>query len=212
LTNLADVLGRAPASKPTAKQAAILEAATEVFLEQGFGNASMDEIARRANVSKATIYSHFDSKHALFGAIIQGRCANTPGTLLDPADDRPPEETLTVLARRFLESAMVPGSLQLYRVVLSEASRFPELGRVFYETGADCVAGELASYFEDLMARGVLAVRDPRVAAEQFIGIALAQTHVRLMLGIGRCPSPAECDVLARDAVRLFLDGARAGR
>ncbi len=212
MTNLADVLGRAGAPKPTAKQAAILEAATEVFLEQGFGNASMDEIARRANVSKATIYSHFDSKHVLFGAIIQARCENTPGALLDPADERSPEETLTVLARRFLDSAMVPGSLQLYRVVLAEAGRFPELGRVFYETGSGRLADELAAYFQRLCECGVLDLDDPLIAAEQFIGIVLAQTHVRLMLGIGGCPTQSERDALARAAVRLFLDGARAHR
>lgn len=202
--------GRPPATAGSAKQDAIVEAAAEIFLEQGFGNASMDEIARRAGVSKATVYSHFESKPALFGAIVQQRCQRTMSSMLSELSDRPVEETLTALGRQFLDVLMMPGSLPLYRVVLAEAPRFPELGRIFYEAGPDRSAAALAQYLAGLAERGVLTVSDPRRSAEQFLSAVLGHTHIRLLLGVAvEPPSPAERAGSVAAAVSAFLDGHR---
>ncbi len=202
--------GRPPAAAGSAKQDAILEAAAEIFLEQGFGNASMDEIARRAGVSKATVYSHFESKPALFGAIVQQRCQRTMSSMLAELSDRPVAETLTGLGRQFLDVLMMPGSLPLYRVVLAEAPRFPELGRIFYEAGPDRCAAALAQYLTGLDERGVLAVSDPRWSAEQFLGAVLGQIHIRMLLGVvAEPPSPEERGRYIAAAVSAFLDGHR---
>jgi TetR/AcrR family transcriptional regulator, mexJK operon transcriptional repressor len=203
-------LGRPPAAAGSAKQGAILEAAAEVFLEQGFGNASMDEIARRAGVSKATVYSHFENKPALFGAIVQHRCQHTLSAMLTELSDRPVAETLASIGRQFLNALAMPGSLSLYRVVLAEAPRFPELGRIFYEAGPDRCASTLAAYLADLDKRGVLAVADPRSAAEQFLGAVLGHIHVRMLLGVmAEAPAPAERERFVKAAVSTFLDGHR---
>jgi TetR/AcrR family transcriptional regulator, mexJK operon transcriptional repressor len=202
--------GRPPAAAGSAKQDAILEAAAEIFLEQGFGSASMDEIARRAGVSKATVYSHFESKPALFGAIVQHRCQHTMSSMLAELSDRPIEETLTALGRQFLDVLMMPGSLPLYRVVLAEAPRFPELGRIFYEAGPDRVAAALAQYLAGLDERGVLVVSDPRWSAEQFLGAVLGHIHIRMLLGVvAEPPSPEERERYVAAAVSTFLDGHR---
>jgi TetR/AcrR family transcriptional regulator, mexJK operon transcriptional repressor len=202
--------GRPPAAAGTAKQDAILEAASEIFLEQGFGNASMDEIARRAGVSKATVYSHFESKPALFGAIVQHRCQRTLAAMLAELSDQPVEQTLTTLGRQFLDVLMMPGSLPLYRVVLAEAPRFPELGRIFYEAGPDRCAIALTDYLTDLDRRGVLQVSDPRWSAEQFLGGVLGQIHIRMLLGVAsEPPSPAARERFVAAAVSAFLDGHR---
>jgi len=203
-------LGRPPAAAGSAKQDAILEAAAEIFLEQGFGSASMDEIARRAGVSKATVYSHFESKPALFGAIVQHRCQQTLSDMLTELSDRPVEETLTSLGRQFLDVLLMPGSLPLYRVVLAEAPRFPELGRIFYEAGPDRCATALAAYLAALNERGLLTVADARCAAEQFLGAVLGQIHIRMLLGVAADPpSPAERERFVAAAVFTFLAGHR---
>ncbi len=200
--------GRPPASAGSAKQDAIIEAAAEVFLEQGFGSASMDEIARRAGVSKATVYSHFDSKPALFGAIVQHRCQRTMSAMLAEMSDQPVAETLTAVGRQFLDVLMMPGSLPLYRVVLAEAPRFPELGRIFYEAGPDRCAVALAQYLTDLHGRGVLDVPDARWAAEQFLGAVLGQVHIRMLLMVaGEAPGPEERTRYVAAAVSTFLNG-----
>jgi AcrR family transcriptional regulator len=200
--------GRPPASAGSAKQDAIIEAAAELFLEQGFGSASMDEIARRAGVSKATVYSHFDSKPALFGAIVQHRCQRTMSAMLAEMSDQPVEETLTAVGRQFLDVLMMPGSLPLYRVVLAEAPRFPELGLVFYQAAPERCAVALAQYLAELDARGVLAVSEPRRAAEQFLSAVLGHIHIRMLLGVSDAPpSPEERGRQVAAAVSTFLNG-----
>lgn len=204
-------IGRPPASAGTAKQDAIVEAAAEVFLEQGFGSASMDEIARRAGVSKATVYSHFDSKPGLFGAIVQHRCERTMSAMLTDMSDAPVAETLTAVGRQYLDVLMMPGSLPLYRVVLAEAPRFPELGRIFYEAGPDRCAVALGDYLKVLHDRGVLDVPEPRWAAEQFLGAVLGQVHIRMLLMVaGEAPGPEERARYVATAVSTFLNGRRS--
>jgi len=204
------VPGRPPASAGTAKQDAIIEAAAEVFLEQGFGSASMDEIARRAGVSKATVYSHFDSKPALFGAIVQHRCQHHVAAMLAEMSDKPAVDTLTAVGRQFLDVLMMPGSLPLYRVVLAEAPRFPELGRIFYEAGPDRCAIALGEYLGVLHQRGVLDVPEPRWAAEQFLSSVLGQVHIRMLLMVaGDPPTPEERTRYVAAAVSTFMDGRR---
>jgi TetR/AcrR family transcriptional regulator, mexJK operon transcriptional repressor len=191
------------------KRDAILQAGARVFMEQGFEKASMDEVARIAGVSKATIYSHFDGKQDLFGAIITGRCqAMIPIIEAAALGEQPPAEALRRIGRQFLDLLMSKGPLSLYRVVLSEAGRFPALGRSFYQSGPDKVAAALADYLTRQHKAGVLDVPNPRVSAEQFFGMVLGQIHVRLLLGITETvPEPAERGAIVELAVRTFLDG-----
>lgn len=199
------------------KRTAILEAGTQVFLTHGFGNASMDAIARAAAVSKATIYSHFDSKHGLFGAIIQASCQ----AMMDAARaaegedtsepvDSPPEVTLTRVGRAFLDLLLAPESLPLYRAVVAEAVRFPELGQVFYQMGPEPTAATLAAYLDAQNARGTLRVPDPRLAAEQFYGMVLGHSHMKMLFGMATATPPAEVkDRLVKGAVEVFIAGYR---
>jgi AcrR family transcriptional regulator len=189
------------------KRAAVLAAAAEVFLEAGVEAASMDEIARRAKVSKATVYSHFESKHALLKAIVYERCKAMLPALSSPAFGKlPPEEALTALGRRFLDMMLSKLAMPLYRVVLAEAGRSPEFGRAFYENGPGRMAQELAEYLRAQDRAGRLRVPEPRLAAEQFIGAVLCQSHLRQLLAVSAAPpSPEERDHQVRAAVRLFL-------
>jgi TetR/AcrR family transcriptional repressor of mexJK operon len=191
------------------KRDAIILAGVQVFMEQGFESANMDEVARLAGVSKATIYSHFDGKQDLFGAIITGRCqAMIPVIEAAVLGDQPPAEALRTIGRQFLDLLMSKGPLSLYRVVLAEAGRFPALGRTFYQSGPDKVAAALAEYLKRQHAAGVLDVPRPRVSAEQFFGMVLGQIHVRLLLGITEtAPDPDERSQIVELAVRTFLNG-----
>jgi AcrR family transcriptional regulator len=197
------------------KRDAIIDAAAHEFLEQGYGAASMDAIARRANVSKATIYSHFENKHTLFGAIMTTRCQGVI-PLFDSGDlvGRSPEEVLTAVAKRFL--GFLTGhsaALALYRVVVTEAPRSPELGRAFYENGPARAAGALAAYLAGLVTKGALNLPDPRLAAEQFFGLVLGHAHIRLLLNLVDGPlSDAEIDRAVANAVTIFLSGASAAK
>lgn len=205
--------GRPTAAMAEAKREGMIAAAAEVFLERGYGAASMDTIARTAGVSKATIYSHFASKQALFGAIVQGRCGRMIDTAFSAADfaARGPEAALSLIGRQFLDLLLMEGSLPLYRLVLAEAPRFPELGQVFYRSGPDRVVAALAAYLEDQHRRGVLRVDDPRLAAEQFFGMVLGHLHLKVLLAIlAEPPGPEERARVVATAVATFMDGHRA--
>ena len=114
--------------EPVGKAATILRAARQAFLASGFGAVSMDAIAREAAVSKATVYAHFNSKEALFGAVVADVAEQHFGGFtaleLDPRDI---EASLTTIARRFLDLVLSPEAVALNRILIGEVTRFPAL-------------------------------------------------------------------------------------
>src|ERR1700736_6782076 len=129
----------APAQQDSAKRRQIMDGAREVFLGQGFDAASMTEIARKAGVSKGTLYVYFDSKEQLFEAIAHEACgAQAEGVFsLDPAD-HDVEAVLTRLGRSFVKFKCRPGAMSPLRTVISISERMPEIGRKHYESGPAC--------------------------------------------------------------------------
>jgi len=192
--------------RSAAKRRAILTAGTEIFLELGFGAASMDSVARRAAVSKATVYKHFGSKEKLFAAIIETRCRALISPLLTPEiRSNELEATLRAIADRFVELIMEESTLALYRVVIAEAPRFPELARVFYENGPERAIGSLADYLSEETARGHLEMSEATGAAEQFFSLLSGYVHVRALLGIGACRPSSDLNDHIAGVVGTFL-------
>jgi TetR/AcrR family transcriptional regulator, mexJK operon transcriptional repressor len=195
------------------KRDAIREAATDVFLRNGYRGASMDEIAARAGVSKQTVYKHFADKQSLFSEIVR-RAVDEAG---DPVHDEvlklersaDIESDLQGLARRLLRRVMQPRILQLRRLVIGEAERFPELGRTFYEQGPGRTMEALASVLQRLGARGVLELEDPQLAAAHLNWLVMSIPLNRAMLLAEDEPSPAELDRYAEAGVRAFLRAHR---
>src|SRR6266404_4634234 len=149
---------------PKAQQ--ILAAAQQVFVEQGYGSASMDGIARTAGVSKATLYAHFTGKDALFAAMVGVECRRMSAVIDTPAfDESDIRAALRQIAGQFIDHLMTGRALAIYRIVFAETPRFPELGRIFFETGPDRLLGRVADFLRRAGTRGVLRVPDPRLAA-----------------------------------------------
>jgi AcrR family transcriptional regulator len=189
------------------KRRQIMDAATEVFLRNGYVGTSMDEVAALAAVSKQTVYKHFADKESLFSEIVTGT--------VDEAGDRVHAEVLQLadsgdiaadlrdLARRQLALVMQPRVLQLRRLVIGEAGRFPALGRTFYERGPGRTLQALAEAFERLAQEGILTVDDPQLAAEHFNWLVLSIPLNRAML-LGDDEQP-DLDRYADEGVRVFL-------
>ncbi|MFL6099325.1 MAG: TetR/AcrR family transcriptional regulator C-terminal domain-containing protein [Actinomycetales bacterium] len=196
--------------RSASKRRAIVEAATEAFLRSGYRGTSMDEIAAAAGVSKQTVYKHFADKERLFAEIVRARVdeASTPVSegVRGLRDSGSLEADLRELARRQLDLVMQPRILQLRRLVISEAARFPELGRTFYEQGVERAVAALASTFEALAARGLLVVPDSKVAATHFNWLIMSGPMNRAMLlGLDVAPPAKELDRWADEGVRTFL-------
>jgi AcrR family transcriptional regulator len=191
------------------RRASILSAATDVFLEHGYEGARLEEVIRRSGGSLATLYAQFGGKEGLFAAIIAGICQEIVGSLPQPEERmaQTPDEALFAFAKTYLEQLLAPASLALYRVVISEGARFPELGRAVFEAGPAAAAERLAAYLRWEAGRGVLVVPDPGLAARQFLEMVKGDLHVRALFGAAPAPSGPETEACIRAATRIFLDG-----
>ena len=152
-------------SRSARKRRAILDAATEVFLRDGYLGTNMDEIAALSEVSKQTVYKHFVSKEALFIEIVSSMTDGAGDIVRDDVaeldDGGDVAEYLVDYAYRQLTVVLTPRLMQLRRLVIGEVSRFPELAKVLYERGPMRAIAALATAFERLAARGLLAIDDP---------------------------------------------------
>ncbi|MFG1777263.1 TetR/AcrR family transcriptional regulator [Micromonospora sp. NPDC049048] len=196
------------------KRAAILAAAAEVFLRNGYMGASMDEVAATAAVSKQTVYKHFASKERLFTELIESSVGQVDEMFRSAVDALHDTEDLdadlTALARRFVTFVIQPDVMRLRRLVIAEADRFPELGRTFYEQGPQRVTASLADCFAHLHERGLLRVDEPRLAAYQFCWLVLSIPWNRVLFcGTDQMPAGAELEHYATTGVRVFLDAHR---
>jgi AcrR family transcriptional regulator len=184
----------------------ILEGAGEVFLAEGFGGASVDEIARRAGISKATLYRYFPDKAAIFNAYVRRELARQAAALVAmDLEHATIEETLQRLAAGYIAFMLSPFARGIYRIAVSESERFPEIGRAFFDSGPDEARRLLAPALAKAMARGELAPGDPDVAAYQFFELCKAKLFYRSLF-CRECDASAEAiDAQARLAVGTFL-------
>lgn len=198
------------------KRAAIVGAATEVFLRNGYLGTSMDEIAALAAVSKQTVYKHFADKESLFSEIV----VSVVNEISDPnheevlalSDAIDVEVELRGFAHRQMGRVMRPRLLQLRRLVIGESGRFPELGKLFYQRGAGRTIAALAQAFEALAARGELELDDPEMAASQFNWLIMSMpVNQAMLLGEDEPATPAELARYVDAGVKTFL-GAYRGR
>ncbi|MGE0499705.1 MAG: TetR/AcrR family transcriptional regulator [Rhizobiaceae bacterium] len=188
----------------------IVSAASDVFLRDGFLGASMDDIAATASVSKQTVYAHFQSKEELFVAVIRGMSGLAGDQLqekvADPADDVPIERFLLDFARTQLALIMTPRLLQLRRLVIAEADRFPELGAALHERGPARSIGRLARAFEGYLRRGAMKADDVTIAASNLNWMIMgAPVNDAMFLGNRAIPPARALDAHAREVVRIFL-------
>ncbi|MEX0666945.1 MAG: TetR/AcrR family transcriptional regulator [Acidimicrobiia bacterium] len=210
MSNASETSDDGPRPRTSHKARAILEAATQVFLRNGYVGTSMDEIAALAAVSKQTVYKHFVDKEALFSELVIAtvRAASDPvhDELVSLQDSGDIEADLRDLARRQLAKVMQPQVLQLRRLVIGEASRFPNLGRTFYELGPGRTIATLATVFEGMAEQGLLHLDDAALAAEHFNWLIMSIPLNRAMLlGDDEPPTDAELELYANSGVNVFL-------
>jgi AcrR family transcriptional regulator len=194
------------------KRRQILAGARLAFGELGYQRASVDLVASRAGVGKATVYNHFGDKKALFAACYSEdadeirdelrRSLQSVGGDLELAMRRVGEQLLRILT----SSAFV----SLHRHVVAEADRFPEVGETFFARGPVVVYQAIADWLERWEELGVLRLGDPRAAAVQFVLLCQGDLVVRAQLGILPSPSAAEVRATIRRAVATFLAAYRS--
>jgi AcrR family transcriptional regulator len=182
----------APHRRGDTRRAALLEAARAVFLARGYEGTQMQAVAQRAGASKETLYRYFPDKVLLFEAVIRGIADGLGAQAPNLAGDAPIREALESFGMSFLQGVLHSEALALHRLAISEAERFPELGRVFNETGP----------------AASLRCADPDHAASLLLGSLIADVQLRSLLGFA--PPDQDLTRHVEEAVAMFI--ARYGR
>jgi TetR/AcrR family transcriptional repressor of mexJK operon len=185
------------------KTEAILDAASEVLAERGLA-APIEEIARRAGVSKQTIYNRYGGKIELVRALVEKRVDSITSPLRSPGAEEHPEETLTAYARSLLQ-VIERGGYSLMRLTIQSAGELPELAREVYANGPMRSRAQLAEFLELENRAGRMKVEDPMQAAEFFGGMVMANRQIQALLRLPTGLTDEEIERLAGEAARVFM-------
>ena len=185
------------------KREAILRAATRLFLESGYDRTSLARIAEAAGVSKATLFKQFPTKAALFAAIVSASWSTDGDEQgLPPTGDL--QAGLTAIGRRYVALLARPGMADLFRIVIAELPRFPELGETQFNLGKMPYFSSVRAYLEAEREAGTVQLDDAELAATQFLG--MISNYVfwpRLLLGHW-APAEQDMDRVVLEAVRMM--------
>jgi AcrR family transcriptional regulator len=188
------------------RREAILEVAARYFLEHGYAATTMSGIAAALGGSKGTLWNYYASKELLFSDVLERATRDFKAQLtlaLNPDEDA--VSVLGAFCSRYLARLTNPQAIALYRLIMGEAGRFPEIGRAFYEHGPLSVHQLLAGYLDGAMERGDLRRADPFDAAQYLAALCLARSHMRTLARCSDVLIPAEAEMDARAALEVFL-------
>lgn len=187
----------------------VLQAARTVFMAHGFSAATTDMIQREASVSKSTVYEHYANKEALFAAVIKTECEKSMTNVRNVASRATGglRETLTALARAYIELVMSHGGLALFRVAVGEAPRFPDLARTFYEAGPRVIRTMVAEHLASAAASREIdvSVLGVDVAAGVFVSLVRGDAYIQYLTHPDATPTSAQLDEWVEIAVTTFL-------
>lgn len=200
-----------PRVTPADRRERILDAAREEFAQRGFAASRMEDVARRVGISRAALYLAFDSKEALFRALVSGVITEIMPTLL-PSDYG--QLPAAALLRGFIKNAMArmasPEMAFLPRLIVGEGRNFPELARFYHETALICVLGAVERLIIHGIGRGEFACTDPKMAARSVAGgIIFAALWRNVFEPVGA--EPLDIEWMAENHAGLILAGLGKG-
>lgn len=192
--------------KDAGKREAILQAARDLFMANGFSGTSMGSLATAAGVSKATLYSHFADKEALYRAIIEGKVQDYR---LEDFSDRlcgDMQADLQLIGESLQDLIYDDEAMRMLRMVLSEAQHGSALVKLFDDTGPRQVFARIAAYFEACKANGDETLGCPQADAELFTSLVMGHKRfMQALMGVEKAPNAAARKTHASDAVSAFM-------
>ena len=175
--------------KSEEKRQTILSAASSLFLSNGFTNTSMDMVAKKAGVSKQTVYSHFNNKDELYTAVIDAKCQEYR---LDASQlahrGASLRQVLMILADQVIGLLQDPDVIAMYTVVIGEAKNNPHVAELFYTAGPLQSVDTVASIIINCAPRK-LDERQAKAIATDFFNLIKGDFHMRSMLNLSFCLS-----------------------
>lgn len=184
----------------------VVDGARAVFMADGFDRASVDDIAKTAGVSKATLYSYFPDKRLLFMEVMKQECISQADHAIELIDDTAPVQTvLTLAGHAMLTIFLSDFGQQTFRMAVAESGNFPGLGQQFYECGPALIVETLVPYFEKAEARNELKIDDKTLAAHQFAELCKSDLFPRKVMHIQDSFTQEEQNRVVESAVQMFL-------
>jgi AcrR family transcriptional regulator len=184
----------------------VLDGAREIFMSDGFEGASVDDIARAAGVSKATLYSYFPDKRFLFMEVAKSECIRQAEAAVETIDMSLPVGTvLTEAAWQMVNFFTSNFGQRVFRLCVAESDRFPELGREFYESGPALVRDRLIAFMKVGISRNELEIDDLPLAADQFSELCKADLFPRLIFSMDTSFDDTQKKRIVVGAVDTFL-------
>jgi len=197
--------------RDSSKHTAIVSAASRLFLEKGFDGASMDEVAKRAGVSKQTVYSHFSSKELLFSESIHAAIAKYyPDLALEKVKDHSLETDLRAVCENYARLLMSEDALAMFRVLASAASKGPALAEIFWESGPKDMEFKLGEFLQSWVDRGELVIKDTEKASGRLITLLKGKAHFMQSIGLIATVSEGQLQQNVDEAMDAFLRLYRA--
>ena len=196
--------------KNEVKRQQILDAATTLFTDNGYAETSMDNIAKLANVSKQTVYSHFGNKEELFSASIEQKCIayDLSQMVFQPNDDL--SNFLLDLAIRFFELISSKEAMAVHKICAFESESHPQLSELFYKAGPEPLILEVTELMDKIGKSGALAINDSRAAAVQFLSVMRGEAWLRLEFNLKDQLSDEEIRHYLENSVQFFIKGYKA--
>jgi AcrR family transcriptional regulator len=192
------------------KQTNILTVAAELFMERGYDAVSLDDILERVGGSKTTLYSYYGGKEGLFAAMVARECDLKLAHLREQdVKDLDPKAGLHSIGERLLELVSNPVGRAMYRMMVAEAQRFPDVAAVFYKAGPAAMANILCGTIQHWQKKGLLRGGNPEMLALQFTGIILGNFSVKTLLLPSIQYSGKQMKDWLSASVTLFLQGAQ---
>lgn len=192
--------------KDETKHAAILQAAMRLFPKHGYELTSMDKIADAANVTKQTVYAHYQSKDELFKQMIIAMCEKHSLARRDAATpELPVAELLYRAGVSFLNFVTSDECLSVTRLVIAEVGRHPKLAHRYYEEGTQRLMTDFAGFLKEQNRRGALSIPDPESASSYFFALLKGRYYLRMILSIKPAPTLRDKETDVRETVDVFL-------
>lgn len=151
------------------KRELIIAGATALFLELGYDRTSLAQVAERAGVSRATLFKQFPTKAALFDAIVTASWTGADDAEPPPAGDL--GSGLRTLGHRYADLLRQPRMTDLFRIVIAELPRFPELANAQFTQGKMPYFESVRDYLLTQRDAGTVQIDDLDLAATQFLGM-----------------------------------------
>ncbi|MGE0829448.1 MAG: TetR/AcrR family transcriptional regulator C-terminal domain-containing protein [Hyphomonadaceae bacterium] len=199
-----------PVSRGEARRAAFLEAVMQVFLEQGYEAASVNEVVRRAGGSLATLYSQYGNKDGLFSAVLEHGNSRFVEPMSQAADpDLPIEQGLQQIGETFLARIVSPDGLAFFRMVVGDGRKFPATLQQFLRTGPERVRLTVAAYLAARADQDGCVFEDAEEAAGYFCEMVRGRHQYRALSDASYALNETQISAYVTRAVRFFLAGAR---